>query len=826
MANSNRPTGHNRKVTGKASGVGKRGDGLGNSGPVGGSSSFGGSGKPGGSFKVEPGGSGDGTIRSSGSKLPLLAILLVLALGGGGSSIFSSLLGSDSSVDSNTYQTTTQSTSQTTSTSATSTYGSMDLSSLASLFGSTTAGSITSSGGSWADGDNTGTLNRNVSTSAREKYTTIKGDGSDVITLMIYMCGTDLESQNAMASSDLQEILAAKTNNENLNILIYTGGCKRWQNNVISNTVNQIYKIENGNLKLLEENEGTGAMTKVDTLVSFIDYCKTNYPANRNQLIFWDHGGGSVSGYGYDEKYPTSGSMDLSGIQDALKQANVKFDFIGFDACLMATAETALALDPYADYLIASEETEPGKGWYYTNWVAALANNTSMDTLDLGQNIIDDFITVTGSACRGQSLTLSIVDLSELSQTLPTKLTDFAKSTKELITNKEYTTISTARNGAREFARSSRIDQVDLVHMATLLDTEESNAMADVIKEAVKYNRTSSDMTNSYGLSIYFPYKSLRTVDTAINLYNQIGMDDEYTSAVRQCATMVASGQISSGGSSTSSPLGSLLGTGYSSTSSSSDMMTQLLGSLLTGSVSGLSGFTSDRAVFVTESELDEETITANLENSTFDADKLIWNVNDDGQYTMSLSEDQWSLVSELDLNMYYDDGEGYMNLGLDNVFEFDDEGNLIGDNSPVWMAIDGQIVSYFHEYTTNVDGEYKIIGYVPAILNGEDYIKIIIIFDNENEDGYVAGYRYDYKDDETETLAKGADEFEDGDTIDFICDYYDYEGNFVDSYMMGEQITVSGDLGVTYLELDDNIKACYRFTDLYGQYYFTPVME
>lgn len=43
-----------------------------------------------------------------------------------------------------------------------------------------------------------------------------------------------------------------------------------------------------------------------------------------------------------------------------------KFAFIGFDACLMATVETANMLVPHADYMFASEETEPGYGWDYT----------------------------------------------------------------------------------------------------------------------------------------------------------------------------------------------------------------------------------------------------------------------------------------------------------------------------------------------------------------------------------------------------------------------------------------------------------------------------
>ncbi|HBA51252.1 MAG TPA: hypothetical protein DCZ91_26330 [Lachnospiraceae bacterium] len=89
-------------------------------------------------------------------------------------------------------------------------------------------------------------------------------------------------------------------------------------------------------------------------------------------------GGGSVSGYGYDEKFSSSGSMNLSGLTSALKACNVKFNFIGFDACLMATAETALTLSPYADYLIASEETEPGVGWYYTDWLTSFGEDTSI----------------------------------------------------------------------------------------------------------------------------------------------------------------------------------------------------------------------------------------------------------------------------------------------------------------------------------------------------------------------------------------------------------------------------------------------------------------
>ena len=71
----------------------------------------------------------------------------------------------------------------------------------------------------------------------------------------------------------------------------------------------------------------------------------------------------------------------------------------------MATTETALALSDYADYLIASEETEPGTGWYYTNWLSNLSSNTAISTLDLGKKIVDDFIDESNRSARGMRVT-------------------------------------------------------------------------------------------------------------------------------------------------------------------------------------------------------------------------------------------------------------------------------------------------------------------------------------------------------------------------------------------------------------------------------------
>ena len=77
-------------------------------------------------------------------------------------------------------------------------------------------------------------VDTSVSSYAREKYTQKKGGGRDKVTIMIYMIGSDLESQNGMATADLNEMLYAAPDNGNINMFIQTGGCKRWRNSIMT----------------------------------------------------------------------------------------------------------------------------------------------------------------------------------------------------------------------------------------------------------------------------------------------------------------------------------------------------------------------------------------------------------------------------------------------------------------------------------------------------------------------------------------------------------------------------------------------------------------
>ena len=524
--------------------------------------------------------------------------------------------------------------------------------------------------------------------------------------------------------------------------------------------------------------------------------------------------------------------MDLAGINKALKDGGTQFDFIGFDACLMATAETALMLDPYADYLIASEETEPGIGWYYTNWLTDLGRNTSIATTSLGKEIVDDFVSTCASKCRGQQTTLSVIDLAEFADTIPDKLSSFSESVSSLITNNNFKTVSNARYSTREFAANTRIDQVDLAHLALNMGTSEGKALTEAIRSAVKYNRTSTNMTNAYGVSIYFPYRRSTYVDKVCNTYSQIGMNSSYAKCIQDFAALSTSGQAATGGSngSFSSLFDSLGGysSGYTTGSSSSysgsqDEISALLNAFLGGGYGSISGLTGSNTGYLSGRSLSTEDTVEYISDNFFGSASLVWNQDSEGNYTMSLSEDQWSLVHELDLNMFYDDGQGYVDLGLDNIYSFDENGSLVADTARDWLAINGQPVAYYHIDTIDDGENYTITGRVPAMLNDER-VELILVFDNDNPYGYVAGASKQYDEaTETMTVAKNLVEINNGDKIDFLCDFYSYSGEFQDSYYLGEQMTVDGDLEISNVDIGEgDAVITYRFTDIYNQEYWS----
>ena len=217
-----------------------------------------------------------------------------------------------------------------------------------------------------------------------------EGKSSESTTLMIYMVGSDLEAKSAAGSDDLNEIKDSGIDTGSNNVLIMTGGTPAWHNDVAGKTENTIIKLTSDGYEQ-ETSLTQTSMGEAETLTAFLDYCVENNPSEHYALILWNHGNGPLIGYGKDILFQND-SLTLAEMDAAMQASSFgkdkKLDWVGFDACLMASAELACVWDDYADYLIASQEVEPAFGWTYD----FLLNLGKEDTHDLVNTLTDHYL--------------------------------------------------------------------------------------------------------------------------------------------------------------------------------------------------------------------------------------------------------------------------------------------------------------------------------------------------------------------------------------------------------------------------------------------------
>ena len=218
----------------------------------------------------------------------------------------------------------------------------------------------------------------------------------DAWTIMIYMCGADLESKNGLASGDIAEILSVSGQPDNVNIVIQTGGAASWEATYgISSSYNQRYHVQNK--KLVCDNSKVyssyKSMGESSTLADFVEWGITKYPAEKTGLIFWNHGG-AMFGCCYDEKKDDDtiiNSEAVSAFETAFtKTKTSKLEFVGYDCCLMQVQDIAEFNSEYFNYMVASEESESGYGWDYDTWIDDLYANKPTETILT--SIVDGFI--------------------------------------------------------------------------------------------------------------------------------------------------------------------------------------------------------------------------------------------------------------------------------------------------------------------------------------------------------------------------------------------------------------------------------------------------
>lgn len=341
-------------------------------------------------------------------------------------------------------------------------------------------------------------------------------------TIMVYLCGSDLESSGGLASLNLEEMCSAVLP-EDVNVLVETGGTSTWYWDGIETDVLGRYQVMDGSLEEAETVE-LASMGDPSTLTGFIQWGIETYPSEHYGLILWDHGGGNADGVCYDELYDGD-NLTLPELGSALNDTGVTLDFIGFDACLMASFETAKAISGFGYYMVASEETEPGQGWDYESMLNAIGEDPSMQGDALGKVICDAFLDKCLRLDCADEATLSVIDLSAvdmLDRTFDEYTSGMAMAADdvEALNSVASGADQTESYGGNTDAEGycNMVDVADLVSNTQDYVQTDGSGLLRAIDEAVVYSVHGDSRENSHGISVFYP---IEVTEDELSVYIQ-----------------------------------------------------------------------------------------------------------------------------------------------------------------------------------------------------------------------------------------------------------------------------------------------------------------
>ena len=389
---------------------------------------------------------------------------------------------------------------------------------------------------------------------------------ADEWTVLIYMCGSTLETESAnkyvqgmpysrcgLATCDIREIIDIPNKPDDVNIVIETGGAQTWTTNAngkysdgysISNQYIQRHHVENGKIVLDEgqdkiKNEYMG---KQSVLESFLEYGFNNYPADKTALILWNHGGGmqgacfNDTASGYCVSDGLLGKEVVGAVSNAMSNcglAGQKLEWIGYDACMMQIQDLAEQYSPYFKYMLGSQELESGTGWDYDTWLDDLYAGKSTETIL--KAAVDGFINDNGGVNDSYNdQTLSYLKL-DYASSYKTAWEDFAlqlrndnvvANNRTAFNNLIYSTKKFANypsEGAyyRDYGLSDAKDFINTFKSnSTLNPSGKYNTYLQNILNAhsnfVGYSNCGKGAGNAYGVSMFW---SIESSTKSINPY-------------------------------------------------------------------------------------------------------------------------------------------------------------------------------------------------------------------------------------------------------------------------------------------------------------------
>ena len=243
------------------------------------------------------------------------------------------------------------------------------------------------------------------------------------------------------------------------------------------------------------------------TLITFVAFCMTNYPAEHYVLDLWDHGSGWAICY---DETSNDDALTMAELRTALQTINTttgtRIDILCMDACLMGTLEVAYEIADYVDIFIASEETILVSGYPYDTIIADLCADSNQTITEFSSAVVDLFHASYSSFFQ---TTLSAVNLSIVDSSVFTDFALFAQNLHSYLSLGIKNELYNARVASEEFYDP---DFVDLYDFTENTKNEASNMTIQGLAQnlmtslsAAIINEKHHNHPGAHGLSIYFP---------------------------------------------------------------------------------------------------------------------------------------------------------------------------------------------------------------------------------------------------------------------------------------------------------------------------------
>ena len=606
-------------------------------------------------------------------------------------------------------------------------------------------------------------------------------------TIMVYLCGSDLESSGGLASLNLEEMCSAVLP-EDVNVLVETGGSSAWYWDGIETDVLGRYQVVDGSLEEAETAE-LASMGDPSTLTDFIQWGMDNYPSEHYGVILWDHGGGNADGVCYDELYDGD-NLTLPELGSALNDTGVTLDFIGFDACLMASFETAKAISGFGYYMVASEETEPGQGWDYESMLNAIGEDPSMQGDALGKVICDAFLDKCLRLDCADEATLSVIDLSAvdmLDRTFDEYTSGMAMAADdvEALNSVASGADQTESYGGNTDAEGycNMVDVADLVSNTQDYVQTDGSGLLRAIDEAVVYSVHGDSRENSHGISVFYP---IEVTEDELSVYIQNSDNTPYLQYIAAVTDTY-------------------------------------------GDVDWDQEWADyDSSVWWSSSEEDVQELLTDMQpvsGSNFDV-QYEQTSGDDGYLHLSITSGLEAVKSVHFLLWYMTDGSEdgsaseFVYLGEDNNIDSDWENGRFKDNFfGQWMTIGGEYVNAELIEETESYNRYSI----PAEVNGKE-TNIRAIYDYSTETYRVLG-TYDgveSSDGIGSMTSRGITPLQEGDEIVFLLPAYEADSE-EENWYYTDAVEWSDDIIMEDEDMGDGYYMyMFEITDIFGVEYDT----